>query len=330
MSDRGSDIGSVTSSSPLRIHSDTPADRTQDGREIAGKTAERGIKGAPAHPKKSKNLSSFFSKMRKDAVSTFSGLTKRMNRSDNMRAETHIGAGKEKPTKIMDGQPAKMTTSAMTGTTSRQSDVPPPPPLKISSGPPQDVMGGVKDTAGTVPSVRQRIDSFGSTDTVEIKDEKPVGTSTERYGKVDVPNGLTTKKVLANIELIDAMTSGNTKLPEDVKLKIAQSPTLMMHLEAYKEQGYQLVFIPNGAASNAGMTAHIDTQNKTAMLFTADLNDDVDEFISGFAQQLLENETKAFQIADNTKEHTWNVEIDLPNIRSEMNQINLLERDNTA
>jgi len=58
-------------------------------------------------------------------------------------------------------------------------------------------------------------------------------------------NGVTQGQLGLNIDLIDKMTPGNEKLPQNIKIMMGLSPTLMAHLQKYERAGCEFDIVPN-------------------------------------------------------------------------------------
>ena len=116
-------------------------------------------------------------------------------------------------------------------------------------------------------------------------------------------NGVTQEKLHQNMALIDKMTAGDTKLPENVKTMIGLSPTLMAHLEKYDADGYTFHIVSDTPDNRIMMEEPEFGDISLSQNFMGQLPLD---FVDALATTLIEGEVDALHPVPLIKEGKYN------------------------
>ncbi len=133
-------------------------------------------------------------------------------------------------------------------------------------------------------------------------------TSANTQSKV---NGVSQKKMEENLAFIDKMTKGDTPIPEDVKNRMALSPTMMKHLETLDKAGFALQV-------GEGKGTPLDFSNPgTILLDLKQMEEDPDAFLASLAENLV-----ALRSTDKSDDALGEVALknDLAKMKGELNQ----------
>ncbi|MEL6682548.1 MAG: hypothetical protein AAFQ09_07870 [Pseudomonadota bacterium] len=116
-------------------------------------------------------------------------------------------------------------------------------------------------------------------------------------------NGVTQGQLARNIALIDKMTPGDEKLPQNIKIMLGLSPTLMEHLQKYDRAGCEFDIVPN-TPGNEILMAQKDFADITLPKDFMGL--EPREFIIALAETLILNEVSNLHPEPLFKESPYN------------------------